>query len=735
MGRLILVSNRLPVIVEDDQSGEGDAPEQRVNRSTGGLVSGLDSLHQQGDGLWIGHPGADPDTDTRALLKEMRLEPVDVPPSQYRGYYDGFSNGAIWPLFHYLLERCDFNPAAFAAFKRVNERFTESILAHAADGDTIWIHDYQLMLVPSMLRNKLPGARIGFFLHIPFPASEVLRVMPQREELLRGLLGADLIGVHTYEYADHLAQSFRRTLGLEARQGVVNLPGRSVRIETHPLGVDVESQRRAAFSDEAEKILAQYKRTLGDTQVILGVDRLDYTKGLPKKLEAFKALLYSKPRWRDDVVMIQLAVPTREAIGSYRDQKSEVERLVGEINGLYGKPGKTPVQYIYRSVSPAELGALYRLADVAFVSPIRDGLNLVAKEYVACRDDGGGVLVLSEFAGAASELSEALRVNPWDVEGTAVQLERALDMGFEERIERMAPMHRRVVENDVNRWVDRFMRSLGNPEKPEKVASATPPMLDSSVLAETLAGPFVSAKSPLIMLDYDGSLREFTPRYEDAVPTEDIHRLLNDLGALKGTEVFINSGRDRHTLGEWFADDNISLIAEHGLWVKYKGRTEWERHGPPPDVSWKDEARSILKEYVARTQGSRIEEKSSALVWHYREAEDDVGEWQSLDLTTHLENTLAHAPVEVITGSKIVEIRQQGLDKGRAYDIVKSERGPFDFVLVTGDDRTDEDLFARLGPEAFSVHVGQGGSLASSALSSPASVRRLLALLVEARSG
>ena len=726
MGRVILVSNRLPVTIEGGSSG------QRVNRSSGGLVSGLDPLHQQGDGLWIGYPGASPDISTRVLLKEMRLEPVDIPGSEYSGFYDGFSNSAIWPLFHYLLEYCNFDPAAFKAYKRVNKRFADAVLAHAEDGDTIWVHDYQLMLVPSMLREKLPGARIGFFLHSPFPASEVMRVMPQREEILRGLLGADLIGVHTYEYADHLAQSFRRILGLESRQGVVNLSGHSVRIEAHPLGIDVENQRAAAFSKEADRILTQYKRTLGDVQVILGVDRLDYTKGIPNKLEAFKSLLDREPRWREGAVMIQVAVPTREAIGSYRDQKSEVERLVGEINGLYGKRGKTPVQYIYNSVSPAELGALYRLADIAFVSPIRDGLNLVAKEYVACRDDGGGVLVLSEFAGAASELGEALRVNPWDIEGTAAQLERALDMGFGERNERMAPMHRRVVANDVHRWVDRFMRSLGNPENEVR---ATPPMLSSSVLAETLAGPFVSAKSPLIMLDYDGSLREFTPRYEDAAPTEEIHKLLNDLGALEGTEVFINSGRDHHTLGEWFGDDDISLIAEHGSWVKYKGKTKWQRLGPRPDVSWKREVRSILKEYVARTQGARIEEKSSALVWHYREAEDDVGEWQSLDLTTHLENTLASAPVEILTGSKIVEIRQLGLDKGHAYDIVESERGPFDFVLVTGDDRTDEDLFARLGPDAFSVHVGQGGSLASSSLSSPASVRRLLALLVEARSG
>jgi len=725
MGRLILVSNRLPVTIHDDKSG------QSVTRSSGGLVAGLDPLHLNGDGMWIGYPGTDPDENASKLLDEMRLVPVEIPNDEYSGYYEGFSNGAIWPLFHYLLEHCSFDPEAFAAYKRVNERFAEKILEHAEDDDTIWIHDYQLMLVPSMLREKLPGARIGFFLHIPFPSVEVLRVMPQREELLRGLLGADLIGVHTFEYADHLSRSFRRVLGLEARQGVVNLSGRSVRIEAHPLGIDIESQRNAAYSDEAEQILTRYKRNIGDAQVILGVDRLDYTKGLPNKLEAFKSLLDREPRWRDGAVLIQVAVPSREAIGSYRDQKSEIERVVGEINGLYGRAGKAPIQYIYGSVSPAELGALYRLADVALVSPIRDGLNLVAKEYVAVRDDGAGVLVLSEFAGAATELGEALRINPWDVEGSASQIERALDMGFGERNERMAPMHRRVVENDVHHWVDRFIRSLGSPDNE---ISATPPMLSSSTLAETLSLPFAAANKPLIMLDYDGSLREFTARYEDAIPTDEILEILTGLGDLKDAEIYINSGRDRHTLGTWFDGLDISLIAEHGSWVRYKGQPDWTRLGPAPDLRWKTEAISIMNDFVSRTPGARIEEKSSALVWHFREAENDVGEWQSLDLTTHLENTLASAPVEILTGSKIVEIRQHGLDKGRAYGIVEAEQGPFDFVLATGDDRTDEDLFAQLPSDAYSVHIGQGGSLATSSLSSPASVRRLLALLVKARS-
>jgi trehalose 6-phosphate synthase/phosphatase len=733
MGRLILVSNRLPVTIQADESGSnsGQPENQTVTRSSGGLVAGLDPLHLNGEGIWIGYPGVKPDEAASKMLADMRLEPVDIPADEYTGYYEGFSNGAIWPLFHYLLEHCSFDPEVWAAYRRVNERFAEKILEHAKDDDTIWIHDYQLMLVPAMIREKLPSARIGFFLHIPFPSSEVLRVMPQREELLRGLLGADLIGVHTHEYADHLSRSFRRVLGLEARQGVVNLAGRGVRIESHPLGIDIESQKKAAYSDEAEQILTRYKRTIGDSQVILGVDRLDYTKGLPNKLQAFKALLDREPRWREGVVLIQVAVPSREAIGSYRDQKSEVERLVGEINGLYGRAGKTPIQYIYGSVSPAELGALYRLADVALITPIRDGLNLVAKEYVACREDGGGVLILSEFAGAASELGEALRVNPWDIEGTAEQIERGLEMGFGERNERMTPMHSRVVENDVHQWVEHFMRSL---ETPTREVPATPPMLSSRVLAETLADPFKSASNPLIMLDYDGSLREFTARYEDAAPTEEIIEILSGLGALKNAEIYINSGRDRDTLGDWFKGVNISLIAEHGSWVRYRGQSDWTRLGPAPDVEWKEETRSILNDYVSRTPGARIEEKSSALVWHFREADSEIGEWQSLDLTTHLENTLASAPVEILIGSKIVEIRQHGLDKGRAYGIVEAEQGPFDFILATGDDRTDEDLFARLGNGAFTVHVGQGGSLATSSLSSPASVRRLLGHLIKARS-
>jgi trehalose 6-phosphate synthase/phosphatase len=401
--------------------------------SAGGLATGLAPLHAKNDGVWIGHPGEYPDATTLRQLEERRLVPVDVPPREYRAYYEGYSNSALWPLFHSFIERCELDPAQFEAYRSVNERFADAVAKLARPDDLIWVHDYQLMLLPEMLRRRIPEARIGFFLHIPFPSSETFRVLPQRSQILRGLLGADLIGVHTYEYAENLQRSFRRLLGLETVRGALRYSGRGVRIQAHPIGIDVAEMRRAAFSQEANRFLLDLKGRIGDRQVVLGVDRLDYTKGLPLKLLAWRSLLAGSPKWRRRATLVQLAIPSRENIKSYLQQKDEVERLVGEINGLYGAPGREPIYYMYQTVSREELGALYRLADVALVSPIRDGLNLVAKEYVASREDGGGVLALSEFAGAASELGESLRINPWDIEGTATQIERGLEMNLVRR--------------------------------------------------------------------------------------------------------------------------------------------------------------------------------------------------------------------------------------------------------------------------------------------------------------
>ena len=727
MRRPILVSNRLPVTIGVDAT----TGEQTLSHSVGGLVTGLRPLHEGAGGLWVGYPGADPSDAIKRELDERNLVPVDLDPQDYNDYYEGYSNDAIWPLFHYFTEFGSFVPEQFEAYKRVNRRFADVVCDVAEPGDAVWVHDYHLMLLPRMLRDRGLDVKIGFFLHIPFPADETFRILPQRVEILRGLLGADLIGMHTYDYTYNYLRSVRRILGIESQSGTVRTRGHNVRVEAHPLGIDTEEFREKAYSQGAERFLTQLKRTVGDRQVILGVDRLDYTKGLLLKLQAFERLLERSPRWAERVLFLQLAVPTRAGIHAYQDLKGEVERRVSEINGIHGSPLLSPINYLYQTVTQEELCALYRVADVCFVSPVRDGLNLVAKEYVVCRDDGGGTLVISEFAGAVSELGEALRVNPWDIEGTVNQLERALEMSLGERNERMMPMHSRVLQNDVHRWVRDFMSSL---EGTEEVRTDAPPMLTSTVLAETLANDFRASENSLVMLDYDGSLREFSDRFEDATPTAEILGLLHRFGNQDDVKVFINSGRDHQTLGEWFDDCPIDLIAEHGAWMKEYGEDDWRLLGVL-DTSWKSDVVSILEDYVGRTPGSRIEEKETALAWHYRQTEETLGNWQALELVSLLENTLRGEPIQVLHGAKVVEVRQQGLTKARAYDLVIDKFGPFDFELATGDDRTDEDLFMHVGANVHTVKIGSGSSAARVAVASPRSLREMLTALLRLKLG
>ena len=727
MRRPILVSNRLPVTIGVDSS----TGEQVLTHSTGGLVTGLRPLHEKSGGLWVGYPGADPSDAVRRELAERNLVPVDLDPQDYDDYYDGYANDALWPLFHYFTEFGSSVLEQFEAYRRVNERFADVICALAEPGDAVWVHDYHLMLLPRMLRDRGLDARIGFFLHIPFPADETFRILPQRVEILRGLLGADLIGMHTYDYTYHYLRSVRRILGIESRSGTIRMRDHNVRVEAHPLGIDTDEFREKAYTENAERFLTQLKRTVGDRQVLLGVDRLDYTKGLLLKLQAFERLLERSPRWADRVLFLQLAVPTRAGVETYQDLKAEVERRVSEINGIHGSPLSSPINYLYQTVTQEELGALYRVADVCFVSPVRDGLNLVAKEYVVCREDGGGTLVISEFAGAVSELGEALRINPWDIEGTADQLERALEMSIGERHERMMPMFSRVLQNDVHQWVRNFMSSL---EKTETEQTGSPPMLEASVIAESLANDFRAADTSLVMLDYDGSLREFVDRYEDAVPSREILEILDEYGRRDDVKVFINSGRDHQTLGEWFNDCPIDLIAEHGAWMKAAGEKDWRLLGVF-DTSWKTDVLGLLEDYMGRTPGSRIEEKETALAWHYRQTEESLGNWQALELVSVLENTLRDQPVQVMHGAKVVEIRQQGLTKARAYDLVIDRFGPFDFELATGDDRTDEDLFVHVGADVHTVKIGSGSSAAKVAVASPRSLREMLVELLRAKVG
>ena len=491
--RLLIVSNRLPVTaaVDDGRIQLADAG--------GGLATGLGGWHGQTEALWIGWPGdvsqADPAEreSLRRQLRDQRVEPVFLSSDEVDLYYDGFSNRVLWPLFHYQIDRVPVDPTGWEAYRRVNEIFADTVAKTYQSGDAIWVHDYQLMLLPWLLRQRLPDARIGFFLHIPFPSSEVFRVLPWRREILRGLLGADLVGFHTREYLRHFATSLQRIDGIEMRDDRVHLEDRAVRLGVFPMSVDTPAFEALARDPQVAAEAAAIREDAGGRRILLGVDRLDYTKGIPRRLLALDRMFAKEPALRDAVRYIQIAVPSRGKVDSYQLFRREVEEAVGRINGASATLRSTPVHYMHQSVSRRQLVALYCAADVMIVTPLRDGMNLVAKEFVASRVDGDGVLVLSEFAGAADELEDAVVVNPYDVEAVRRAIKQALTMDGRLRRERMASLRRRVREHDVYGWAASFIERLTAVE-PVTVA---PPASRAGAMMRSMSEFWRSLRSPL----------------------------------------------------------------------------------------------------------------------------------------------------------------------------------------------------------------------------------------------
>jgi len=462
-GRVIIVSNRLPVTVS---TVDGVL---RATPSAGGLATGLRRHHEQSGGLWIGWPGyADllggvPSVELDRLLAPLGAVPVPLSREEISQYYEGVSNGVLWPLFHYLLDQLPLRVEHWDAYVAANARLADVIAEHYRPGDVVWVHDYQLMLVPAMLRERVPDARIGFFLHIPFPSTEIFSALPQRAELLRGVLGADLVGFHTASYTRHFVHAVERILGTrpdsrDEPTSIQHALGRT-RVGVFPMGVDAADFAARAGSDAVEEVLARLRPT-ADEALIVGVDRLDYTKGIPRRLIAFEQLLERHPELHERVRLVQVAVPSRGGVRAYQLIRRSVEGLVGRINGMFGTARWSPIHYLHRSVTDAELLALYRAATVMLVTPLRDGMNLVAKEFVACREDEDGVLVLSEFVGAAAELADAVQVNPWDVDGSAEAYYRALTMPRTERRTRMRAMRQRVQAYDIHAWSAEFLDTL-----------------------------------------------------------------------------------------------------------------------------------------------------------------------------------------------------------------------------------------------------------------------------------
>ncbi len=722
-GRLIIASNRLPVSISKRKG------KLEIQPSPGGLATALRALHTEKKVVFYGWPGYTPESSNEqkfietTLREKHRCFPVFLTRREIDKYYFGFANRTLWPLFHYFASYCTFEKSEWEAYLRVNQKFFKTIIQDSTEKDIFWIHDYHLMLLPHLLRTYFPRIDIGFFLHIPFPSSEIFRILPWRNEILEGLLGSDLVGFHTYEYARHFLSSVLRLLGHEHEFGAISIGDRIIMVDNFPMGVDAQNIVTLLQQESAQRDIKKFQKTIEkkDRKVILSVDRLDYSKGIPHRLQAFESFLSRQPKWREKLIYIMLCVPSRTKVRDYALLKQEVESLVGRINGRFGTPGWMPIYYMYRSFPFHRLLPLYAIADIALITPLRDGMNLVAKEFVASRTDDSGVLILSGTAGAEAELGEALMVNVYSREAIVDALNQALEMSKEEQAQRMRIMRQRITDYDIHRWTRSFITGI---EAMKKMKSQREHSKLTEKWKKKLLLDYQQGKKRLLMFDYDGTLISFAKKPKDAEPDTELKRLLLSLAKKKKNSLAIVSGRDRSTLELWLGDIPCSLVAEHGAWLRLDPYSGWKAQ-KNVTTDWKTQVRPILKTYESRVPGSFVEEKELGLAWHYRKASPELGEIRSHELFDNLKEFLANTDLQLMHGKKVIEVRPGGINKGQAaHDLLMTDT--YDFVLAIGDDWTDEDLFKALPDGAYSIKIGYTATNARFFLDSPQSCRRFL---------
>lgn len=734
MGKTIIISNRLPVQLRIIKGSIQAVP------SVGGLATGMKSVHSGGESLWIGWSGLTDEEIPEELapkidkaLAEHGSSKVNLTTREVEGFYYGFSNRTIWPLFHYFLEYSEFELDSWNTYVAVNRKFADAILEASGPDDIIWIHDYQLMLVPQMVKAERPDTSIGFFLHIPFPSFEIFRTLPWREEILRGLLGSDLIGFHTYDYERHFLSSVRRLLRLEVSFNEIYKDDRVVKVDSFPMGIDYHKFSKAARDhekkskkqqSELQQRLNTHKQSAPDAKFFLSIDRLDYTKGIAKRLNAFEYFLHKYPEYKEKVRLIVLAVPSRSNVPQYQLLKKEIDELVGRINGEFSTVSWTPIWYFYRSMPFENLIDLYTSSDIAWLTPIRDGMNLVAKEYIATRSDKTGVLILSEMAGSAYEMNDALLINPNNFEQIADALHKAINMPVEEQMERNSTMQKRLERYNVEKWANDFMQALTDQREKDPANIARKLSVD---LMNIILSDFKKAKNRLLFLDYDGTLAGFHDDPQQAGPDEGLYTLLDRFSALENTDTYLISGRDKQTFSKWFIAKKYNMIVEHGVWISRNGKSFSMLENVKKD--WMEKIRPVLESFVDRTPGSFIEEKNYSLAWHYRKTDPDFGQKRAVELDTVLRSLIANDDLSVLNGNKVMEIKSSNVNKGRAAMRILGEK-EYDFVFAIGDDWTDEFMFQELPPDAVTVKVGRQKTHAKYYIDSIKKVRDLLSMFL-----
>ena len=723
MSKTIIVSNRLPVKIAEKDGEFVLAP------SEGGLATGLGSIYRNGNNVWIGWPGLvvpeQKDQDNiRQQLADMNLMPVYLEQEEINNFYEGFSNETLWPVFHYMAVYARYEQTYWDAYYRVNEKFRDLILSVAQPDDVIWIHDYQLLLLPGMIRQALPDVSIGFFLHIPFPSFELFRLIPWRAELLEGMLGADLLGFHTFDDSRHFINAVTRILPINASANVLMVNDRAVIAETFPMGIDYDKYASMVGDMEVQQQLQQLEENFHGIKMILTIDRLDYSKGILQRLQAFELFLQLYPEYAEKVVLYMIVVPSRDNVPQYIALRDEIDKLVGGINARFRTINWHPVHYFYRSFPIETLSALYNFADICLVTPMRDGMNLVSKEYVASRTQNNGVLILSEMAGASKELIDALIVNPNNIGAITRAIEEALIMPLPEQYRRMKQMRQVVAKFNISHWVKLFMDRLQEVKQIQQSMLARRLSLDMQLHVQQA---YKKAGRRAIFLDYDGTLVGFNVNIDLASPDQELYQLLRSLTADPANEVIMISGRKHETLSEWLGHLRLDLIAEHGAWQK-KQKGKWHKL-PGLNDQWKQEIYPILDTYTDRTPGSFIEEKSYSLVWHYRKVEAGLGELRANELMGTLRYYTSDKGLQVLPGDKVIEVKNVEINKGRAA-LSWLHDNHFDFVMAIGDDHTDEDIFKALPENAITIKVGSQVSAARYYLRNFQEVRQFLTTLV-----
>jgi trehalose 6-phosphate synthase/phosphatase len=713
---LINVSNRLPVAIKNGE----------MTKSSGGLVAALEGLPKDDyEQKWIGWPGAEISDKkeqkhiARKLADEYACVPVFLGKEEAAGFYEGFSNSSIWPLLHYLPNYLRYEPEWWADYQKVNQTFAEKVLEVAKDGDLVWVHDYQLMLLPAILRAAAPSLRIGFFLHTPFPAPQVFRFHPRCRELVAGMLGANRIGFHAFNYLRHFSGAVGRLLRIETELTEVSRDGHTTALGVYPIGINAPKFEQTMDSEEFRQRRDEFQRAHEGKRLVISVERMDYTKGILHRLEAIDDFL---AKWEqiDNIRFIFVSVPSREGIEEYQHLLEEVESRIGQLNGKYATLLNSPIHFIHGSIPFVDLCALYALADVALVTPLIDGMNLVAKEFIACQRENAGLLILSEFAGAAEELFNALFVNPYDSDAVAATLIDALGRPVEQRRSGIQAMRERVIRYDAQHWARSFIEDLALDSADDTGTGKT----NIKEASDQIRRAIESGEKIALFLDYDGTLREIEVEPSAATPNLAIETLLRRLEQQPNLDITILSGRSETDLEAFFGGFSFRLIAEHGASWRQPGKKSWER--AHQKYAWKDKLLPILRVYEQATPGSMVEEKPSAIVWHYRKADEEFGGWKANRLNQELSALVANQPIKVRHGKKMVEVNAAEINKAAAVARVLEKLPEYGLAICAGDDLTDEGMFELTLPRLLTIKVGPGPTQARFRMADPAAFRQFL---------